>query len=307
MKYHYFTADIFTDRIFGGNQLAVFPDGRGLSDALMQRIAREFNFSETVFVFPPENPSHTRKLRIFTPENELPFAGHPTVGTAYVLAAAGEIPIVDDRAEIVFEEGVGPVPVRITGVDGRPVSSQLSAAKMPEIGAPPPPVEDLAAALSIAPGDIPAGADGPVTLSCGVPFIFVPVKSIDAVRRSRVNRSIWDRVVSTHEAPQIFIFSRETDDPGNHVHARMFAPSMNIEEDPATGSAAAALAGYLAPREAEKSGTLRWTIEQGFEMGRPSIIRLEADVKDGGIAAVRVGGESVMVCQGMMYIPEEID
>lgn len=305
MKYHYFTADVFTDRIFGGNQLAVFPDGRGLNDALMQQIAREFNFSETVFVFPSENPSHTRKIRIFTPENELPFAGHPTVGTAFVLASAGEIPLVDDRAEIVFEEGVGPVPVRITGVDGRPVSSQLSAARMPGIGATPPPAEDLAAALSIAPGDIFAGADGPVTLTCGVQFIFVPVKSLDAVRRSRVNRGIWDRVVSTHDAPQVFIFSRETEDPGNQVHARMFAPSMNIEEDPATGSAAAALAGYLAPRESEKTGTLRWTIEQGFEMGRPSIIRLEADVKDGGITAVRVGGESVLVCEGLMDIPEE--
>jgi len=304
-KYQYFTADVFTGRLFGGNQLAVFPDGRGLSDGVMQQIAREFNFSETVFVFPPEDPANTRKLRIFTPETELPFAGHPTVGTAFVLASAGEIALVDDEAAIVFEEGVGPVPVKIFGRGGRPVSSQLSAARMPEAAAEPPPIETLAGALSIAPADIVSGADGPRTLSCGVPFIFVPVKSLDAVRRSRVNRAVWDEAISGHAAPQVFVFSRQTEAPDAHVHARMFAPSMNIEEDPATGSAAAALAGYLAPRENVRTGTLHWTIEQGFEMGRPSIIRLEADVKNGGITAVRVGGESVMVCQGIMDIPEE--
>lgn len=303
MKYRYFTADVFTDMIFGGNQLAVFPDGRGLSDELMQKIAREFNFSETVFVFPPEDPSNTRKLRIFTPENELPFAGHPTVGTAFVLAHAGEIQLVDDEARIVFEEGVGAVPVNIYGHDGLPVSSQLSAAKMPEYGPEPPSIEALAAVLSIEPLDIVTGQDGPQTISCGVPFIFVPVKSIDAVRRSRVDRPAWDREIAKHAAPQVFIFSRETETSTAHVHARMFAPSMNIEEDPATGSAAAALAGYLAPREDVTAGTVRWTIEQGFEKGRPSIIHLEADLRDGEISAVRVAGQSVMVCEGMMDVP----
>ncbi len=303
MKYRYFTADVFTDMIFGGNQLAVFPDGRGLSDELMQKIAREFNFSETVFVFPPEDPSNTRKLRIFTPENELPFAGHPTVGTAFVLAYAGEIQLVDDEARIVFEEGVGAVPVNIFGRDGFPVSSQLSAAKMPESGPEPPSIEALAAVLSIEPLDIVTGQDGPQTISCGVPFIFVPVKSIDAVRRSRVDRPAWDREIAKHVAPQVFIFSRETETSTAQVHARMFAPSMNIEEDPATGSAAAALAGYLAPREDVTAGTVRWTIEQGFEMGRPSIVHLEADLRDGDIVAVRVAGQSVMVCEGMMDIP----
>ncbi len=303
MKYRYFTADVFTDRVFGGNQLAVFPDGRELSDALMQKIAREFNFSETVFVFPPEDPANTRKLRIFTPENELPFAGHPTVGTAFVLAHAGEIPLVDDEVRIVFEEGVGPVHVSIFGRDGRPISTQLSAAKMPEAGPEPPTIEALAETLSIEPSEIIAGQDGPRTISCGVPFIFVPVKSLDVVRRSRVNSTAWDREIAKHPAPQVFIFTRETETSTAQVHARMFAPSMNIEEDPATGSAAAALAGYLAPREDVTAGTVRWTIEQGFEMGRPSIIYLEADLRDGEISAVRVAGQSVMVCEGMMDVP----
>ena len=131
MRYRFFTADVFTDQIFGGNQLAVFPNAEGLETAQMQQVAKEFNLSETVFVFPPQKPEHTRRLRIFTPGAEVPFAGHPTVGTAHVLAAIGEIQLTDQQTDIVFEEGVGPVPVSIYAVEGRPVSAQLSAAMMP--------------------------------------------------------------------------------------------------------------------------------------------------------------------------------
>jgi trans-2,3-dihydro-3-hydroxyanthranilate isomerase len=136
--YRFATADVFTDTPFGGNQLAVIPDARGLDTERMQAVAREFNYSETVFVFPPENSAHTRRLRIFTPAAELPFAGHPTVGTAFVLASLGEIPLEDDETDIVFEENVGPVPVRIRSREGRPVFTQLSVAKLPETGPPPP-------------------------------------------------------------------------------------------------------------------------------------------------------------------------
>ncbi|MDQ2695825.1 MAG: PhzF family phenazine biosynthesis protein, partial [Pseudomonadota bacterium] len=186
MAYRFYTADVFTDRPFGGNPLAVFPDGRGLADAAMQQIAREFNLSETVFVFPPLDPAHTRRLRIFTPAAELPFAGHPTLGTAFVLAAIGELPLAGDATRIVFEEGVGPVPVLIRAENGRPAFMQLAAARLPEFGPPPPPEAVLAEVLSLNAADL-AGADDPAqAVSCGVPFLFVAVRHRDAVRRARV-------------------------------------------------------------------------------------------------------------------------
>ena len=156
-RYRYLTADVFTDRIFGGNQLAAFPDARGLETSRMQDVARELNLSETVFVFPPEDRRHTRRLRIFTPGRELPFAGHPTVGTGFVLAAIGDVPLAGPLTRIVFEEGVGPVPVSIRAEGGRPVFSQLSVARLPELGPEPPPREEIAAVLSLAPGEIEIG------------------------------------------------------------------------------------------------------------------------------------------------------
>src|SRR4051812_9357121 len=150
----YFTADVFTDHMFGGNQLAVFPDARDIPPELMPRIAREFNYSETTFVLPPSDPKHTRRVRIFTPGGELQFAGHPTVGTAHVLAAVGAIELTGRETRIVLEEGVGPVPVLVRAERGRPVFAQLSAAQLPQVGAPPPDSRTLAAMLSLEPRDL---------------------------------------------------------------------------------------------------------------------------------------------------------
>src|SRR5690348_3781640 len=171
MKAHYLTADVFTDQRFGGNQLAVFPDAREIAADLMPRIAKEFNYSETTFVFPPDDPSHTAKVRIFTPGGELQFAGHPTVGTAHVLATIGAIPLTGDETRIVFEEGVGPVPVTIRSKDGKPEFAQLSVAQLPEVLAPPPSAKTLAAALSLPVDDLLQGDLSPQTVSCGVPFL----------------------------------------------------------------------------------------------------------------------------------------
>src|SRR4051812_37652720 len=161
----YFTADVFTDHMFGGNQLAVFPDAREISSELMPRIAREFNYSETTFVLPPADPSHTAKVRIFTPGGELPFAGHPTVGTAHVLASIGAIPLTGEHTRIVFEEVVGPVPVTIRAAAGRPEFAQLSAAKLPEVGPPPPATATLAAMLSLQADDLLDGDMAPQAVS----------------------------------------------------------------------------------------------------------------------------------------------
>jgi trans-2,3-dihydro-3-hydroxyanthranilate isomerase len=304
MELRFHTLDVFTDRVFGGNPLAVFPDGRGVGGETMQRIARELNLSETVFVLPPDDPAHTRRLRIFTPAAELPFAGHPTVGTAFLLAALGEVPLAGEETGIVFEEGVGPVPVRIRARDGRPVFAELTAARLPERGPPPPPRGALAALLGLAEDDLLDGEWAAEGVSCGVPFLFVPLRDRAALGRARVEPARWEALLAGWWAPHLYVLALDPELPGSDVRARMFAPAMGIAEDPATGGAASALAGYLAWRSPRRDGTLRWTVEQGFEMGRPSILRVEADVRGGEVAAVRVGGASVLVAEGVMRLPD---
>lgn len=296
MPYRYHTADVFTSSAFGGNPLAVLPDARGLTDQQMIRIAREFNFSETVFVFPPESADNTRRVRIFTPGAELPFAGHPTVGTAFVLAATGEINLEGDETRIVLEEGVGPVPVLIRAAGSEPVFTQLSAVKMPEM------VRDdydhvtIAEVVSLPADDIEPAIEA---WSAGVPFLFVPVRSREALKRSRVRIDAWERVLKDSIAPEIFVFLRDAE---NVVRARMFAPTLGISEDPATGAAVTALGGYLASRSELKEGMLAYSVHQGVEMGRPSLLELEVDLADGVVSGVRVGGASVLVSSGTLHV-----
>lgn len=303
MSVPYVTADVFTDRAFGGNQLAVFPDAGGIPPELMHPIAREFNYSETTFVLPPSDRSHTRRVRIFTPGGEVPFAGHPTVGTAHVLASIGAIELTGDVTPIVFEEQVGPVPVSIRAHGGRPVFCQLSVAKLPEIGPPPPPPEELAAVLSLDAHDILGGDFAPQAVSCGLPFLIVPVRSLDAVRRARVRLEPWEHTLGRAWARDVYVVAFGGERRGTDVRARMFGPGVEVPEDPATGSAAATLGGYLAARDQRNDATLRWTVEQGFEMGRPSILEIEVERAGGRTTAVRVGGSSVIVCEGRMELP----
>jgi trans-2,3-dihydro-3-hydroxyanthranilate isomerase len=302
MNARYLTADVFTDRKFGGNQLAVFPDARLIKPDLMPRIAQEFNYSETTFVLPPDDPSHTAKVRIFTPGGELQFAGHPTVGTAHVLASIGAIKLTGDETHIVLEEGVGPVPVTIRAKNGRPDFAQLTAAKLPEIGPPPPSADTLAAMLSLKSGDVLDNGMKAEALSCGTPFLFVPVRDRAAVGRSRIKMDLWESALGGYITKEVFVFAMDAELADNDIRARMFAPGIGVPEDPATGSACVALAGYLAGRDPRTQGTLRWIVEQGFEMGRPSILEIEADKKQGAVTTVRVGGRTVLVCDGTMEL-----
>jgi trans-2,3-dihydro-3-hydroxyanthranilate isomerase len=306
MKYSFVTADVFTDKPFGGNPLAVFPDARGLDYSRMHAIAREFNLSETVFVFPADLPGNTRALRIFTPGGELPFAGHPTVGCAHALAMLGQIELTGDDTRIVFEELVGPVPVRIRSQNGVPVYCELSVAKLPEIGPPAPSRTTLAEMLSLKPADLQSGAIMPQAISCGVPFLIVPLRNRDALERTSIHLDMWESVLSKFWAADIFVFTRDGEKDGANIRARMFGPSVSVSEDPATGAAVACLGGYLAARDARTDGTLPWTVEQGVEMGRPSLLHVEADKSDGAITAVRVGGASVMMSEGTIEIPESL-
>jgi trans-2,3-dihydro-3-hydroxyanthranilate isomerase len=298
MRYRYHTLDVFTDRLFGGNPLAVFTDARGISDAQMQAVARELNLSETVFLFPPE-AGGTRRARIFTPGSELRFAGHPTVGTAFLLVALGEVPAQEGETEVVLEEGVGPVPVRVRVRGGRPYFAQLTAAQPPVVG-PAPARRELAAVLGLDAADLSDDWE-PAVASAGVGFTVIPLRDVAALGRARLDLAAWERVLAHTDAPGVYPVVPTA--PGGTVRVRMFAPAMGIPEDPATGAAAAALGGYLAG--GAQQGTLRWTLEQGEEMGRPSTIYLEADVHDGSVMRVRVGGSAVQVAEGTMEIPTD--
>jgi len=301
--YDFFTADVFTERVFGGNSLAVLPDARGLDTHIMQLITREFNYSESVFVLPPEDATHTRRLRIFTPGGELPFAGHPTVGTAFVLAAIGAIPLEGELTRIVFEEGVGPVPVAIRAREGKPTFTQLTAAKLPEFGPEPPALEHIAAAFSLQTADFLEGEFAPQAVSCGVPFLFAPLRSRAALGRIRLDQAAWERWLADYWAPEISFISFDPEHPGADLRVRVFAPGLGVPEDPATGAAATAMAGYLAQRDHSGASHLHWLVEQGIEMGRPSLLEVEADRQGQAVSAIRVGGASVLVSSGRFSLP----
>lgn len=298
----FFTLDVFTGERFAGNPLAVIPDARPIPEKRLLAIAREFNLSETVFVYPPRDPRNTARVRIFTPARELPFAGHPTIGTAVLLASLGRVRQRGGKARVVLEEGVGAIPVelRYAGAGRTPRYGKFTTAQLPQPGPPAPPARELADALSIEPSHL---ADAiPRAFSCGVPFLFVQLKNRRAVAASHIDIGAWETHLSSYWAPEIFVFSTGGKLAGSDFHARMFAPGLSIGEDPATGSAVAAFAGYLAARERLTDGAHRWRIEQGFEMGRPSLLELECDVRRGKLAAVRVGGAAVIVSEGELRL-----
>ena len=304
-------ADVFTDRPFGGNPLAVFPRVAGLATATMQAIARELNLSETTFVFPPDRPDVTCSVRIFTPGSELPFAGHPTIGTALVLEAVGALTdapnvrrTADGAIEIVLGEGVGPVPVRLTRAgNGGAARAVLTSPRLPaKVGTPPPPA--VMARLLGLPVEALAGAALPAAgWSAGVPFLVIPLKDRAALSRVQLDTATWAAHLKGSEAPHVLALTLTDPAGGREVHMRMFAPAMGIAEDPATGAAAAALAGFLAERQRPPGGTTRWQLRQGDDMGRPSLIELEADIAAGALAAVRVGGTAVLMGRGSLDVP----
>jgi trans-2,3-dihydro-3-hydroxyanthranilate isomerase len=304
MNLRYSTLDVFTDRPFGGNPLAVFCDQPELPDAVMQKIAREFNLSETVFIVPPRDPRALRGLRIFTPARELPFAGHPTIGAVHTLVESGIAKVDGATSEFAVECQLGLVPIKVQRRGERPPFLQFTTSRLPELGTEPVPTRvQLAQLLSLNESDILIDRDSTQAWSCGVPFLFIPVRDRAALGRAAPDTAAWRQILKNAWAGQAFAFCRDPELPDSDLRARMFAPEFGIVEDPATGIAAATFAGYLATREARQTGTLRWIVEQGFEMGRPSLLHVEADVADGLVVAVRVGGTAVRMSEGTLTVP----
>src|SRR5215472_4767866 len=287
MRRRFATLDVFTDRRFAGNPLAVVLDAEALDPAAMQAIAREFSHPETVFVFAPADPAHRARVRIFTPARELPFAGHPTVGTAVLLG-----PRDGGGRDIVLEEGIGPMRCTLESTSEGGGSARFAIPQLPTEAGPTADVAAIAAALSLAPSDI--GEGRPARWSAGLPFTFVPIASLSAMARCRPDLAKFDAAFGAGGAA--YAFCSETAEPGHHFHARMFAPAMGVPEDPATGSAAAAFAGLLARRLSD--GTHAVVIEQGYEMGRPSRICLTADVAARRLVSASIGGNAVIVTEG---------
>ena len=248
---------------------------------------------------------NTSSVRIFTPAAELPFAGHPTLGTAAVIAETQARP--EDAAEtmLVLEEGVGPVPVSVRLAADGPAFALLTVTTPPEYRPAPPPPADLAAMPSLEAADV-AATPPPAAVSCGLPFLFVRLASLDAVRRCRLRTDVWERALANQWAADVCVFSQETDAADADVHARVFVPGAGIAEDPATGSAAAAMAAHLARHTGTGDGRHGWTIEQGCEMGRPSRLFCEAEVAGGAVAAIHVGGHVVAISRGHMRVPAPV-
>ena len=297
MKLEFTTVDVFTDRPFGGNPLAVVTNAQGLSTGQMQSIAAEFNLAETTFVLPPKDPAHTAEVRIFTPKAELPFAGHPNVGTAFVLARAGQSygrAVAGGR--LVFEEKAGLVRMELTREAGVVTATRLAAPVPLSIGAEIAP-EIVAEACSLKADDIEVKGHRPCIASCGVPLVFAELESRAALARAAVRTDVLARHFPMERAVGIHLYVAAKEH-GVEIQSRMFAPLFGVPEDPATGGANVALIGLLAHHRPETDLVLAKTIGQGFDMGRPSILEASAEKKAGTVIATYIGGRCVPMMKG---------
>jgi trans-2,3-dihydro-3-hydroxyanthranilate isomerase len=301
-SYRYLHYDVFTDHLFGGNQLAVFLDARGLSAETMQAIAREMNFSETTFVLPPDSDGTDARMRIFTPGEELPTAGHPTVGTTFALARSGVIE--RGRQKLVYGCGIGPVPVTMTW-NGDDLGFVWMTQSLPTFGELIPDPARTAAALSLSPAAVAATGQPVQVVSCGVPFLLVPLTTRSAVDSAVVNPGVLDMLFTqvNAKAHGLMVFTSQPGDVRATVYSRMFAPEMGITEDPATGIATGPLGCYLVRHKIVRPERASSMISlQGVKMGRPSHVHVSIGQENGEITSVRVGGEAVLAGEGTLYL-----
>ena len=303
MQRRYVTVDVFTDRAFGGNPLAVILDAGGLSTAQMQAIATEFNYSETTFVLPPQDAAHDAQVRIFTVGSEIPFAGHPNVGTAFVLAMQASKP----PARLLFEEKAGLVPVEILTQGGKVVGAELTAPqplqRLTQFSS-----EQAAACASLSSADIKTDRHPPQIVSVGLPFLVFEVATREALRRAKPDAAAFARTFPCDESDAVYFYTRDVppDEKPCDLQARMFHPgSSGLSEDPATGSATVAAAALLADLSGERDGELKLRIGQGVDMRRPSLLLTRIRKQAGAIVSAHVGGGCVPMMQGMFRLAGE--
>ena len=292
------TLDVFTETALAGNPLAVVLDAEGLDDAHMQAVAGEFNLSETVFVFEPRNAINSARVRIFTPKRELPFAGHPTVGAAALLAQqrAGDLLGAQDL-RIVLEEPIGDVVCVARRRKGQALAAYFELPKLPEpLQAEPPSTAEIAVSLGLELEDIGFDGHKPSLFSAGAPYLFIPLRSLEATGRATPGAMPW----AAKDGPATYVYTLAAARPGSDYHARMFASAWGVYEDPATGSAVAAFAGVVQAFDHPRDGEHMLTIEQGFEMGRPSLISLGLVIEDGALASATIGGSVVVISSGSL-------
>lgn len=292
--YDFVTYDVFTNRRLAGNQLAVLLDAQGLTGDDMQAITREFNLAESTFVLPPENPENTARVRIFTPGYEMPFAGHPTVGTAIALAKARNL---SGELKLELKAGVFPVDVELSEHGG---FAEFQNPNLPDEHGKAPVAELIEKALSLPPGAIDQADHRPRRVGAGVDFIYARA-SLEHVRAAKVNSAAWD-ALGLDEIVGVYLYAEGGEAPDASYHARMFAPGAGIMEDAATGSAAAGLPGQIALSQKPEDGEHHWVIEQGFEMGRPSRIMAMVSIKSAAVTSVRIGGEAIAVQNGRIFV-----
>jgi trans-2,3-dihydro-3-hydroxyanthranilate isomerase len=305
MKADYYIADVFTTQLFNGAQIAVFPNADGLNEKTMQLLARELNLSETVFVFHPERSDTLRKMRIFSPKKEVDFAGHPIIATAYVLGLCGDLLLKDGITPIVLEQNIGPIDVNISVADGKPTFVQFARTVVSIVDRFAPTDEELSSFLGIKQTELDHKKYSPRLVSCGFPYLIVPVWNYDTVRQAKFNSAAWSQSIAPQTAAQeILLFAPKTPFVDSDFNARLLGPHIGIYDDPPIGSAMPAFASYLCSFEHTRKGTHVFAVDRGDANSRRSVINLEMDNKGHEQLPLRVGGEAVLFAQGTIDLPE---
>ncbi len=305
MKINYYIADVFTKQLFNGAQIAVFPSADGLSDATMKLLARELNLSETVFVFHPEQGNNKRKMRVFSPKKELDFAGHPIIATAYVLGLCGDIPLNEGVTPIVLEQNAGAINANISVIDGKPTFVQFARTVVSIVDRFAPTDEELASFLGIKQSELDHKKYSPRLVSCGFPYLIVPVWNYETVRQAKFNSAAWSQSIAPQTAAQeILLFAPKTPFTDSDFNARLLGPHIGLYDDPPIGSAMPAFAAYLCSFEHTRKGTHVFAVDRGDANSRRSVINLEMDNKGHEQLPLRVGGEAVLFAYGTIDLPE---
>lgn len=305
MKYQYYIADVFTNQLFNGAQIAVFPAADGLNRDTMAAIAKEFNLTETVFVFHEEEALNRRRMRIFSPLREIDFAGHPIIATAYVLGECGDIGLSDDLpTQLVMEQNSGPVEVNISSAEGKPSFVQFSRSDGAIIDRFAPTDEELCQFLGLHIADLDHKKYSPRLVSCGFPYLIVPVWSYESVRKARFNYPAWSQSAAPQTAAQeILLFAPKSPNPDADFNARLLGPNISLQDDPPVGSAMPAFCNYLCSFEHTQKGTHSFAVERGELATRRSLLQLEMDNKQQEKLTIRIGGQAIIFAQGSINLP----